>query len=256
MNPDSTIIECEERLRAWFTRGKDPVLQIIDGLDIGWGGAQRWATARMPEVTGVHLDFACGYGTFLAQLGWRYPGMRLVGLNIDYAGSHACITSLLAEAGVYASLVQSDAQRMPFRDASFGSVSCFLGIQDIKIGFGQTGVRRSVHEAVRVLRHGGVLTLIDECTFADLTEVLAGLPVTEVERDERRLDVRWERAVAERAIALYAEGWIVQHRGPDSDRRLYAEKLAEMERDMEHQLEARGCYVPFGPMRMIIVEKQ
>jgi hypothetical protein len=33
----------------------------------GWGGVQRWATARMAAVEGWHLDIACGYATFLAQ---------------------------------------------------------------------------------------------------------------------------------------------------------------------------------------------
>ena len=127
MNPDSAIVRCEQHLRDWFTRGKDPVMKIIDGLDIGWGGVQRWATARMPEVTGLHLDFACGYGTFMAQLGWRFPDIQLVGLNIDFAGPHACITSLLDEAAVTATLVRSDAQCMPFKDETFRSVSCFLG---------------------------------------------------------------------------------------------------------------------------------
>ena len=188
-------------------------MKIIDGLDIGWGGVQRWATARMPEVVGLHLDFACGYGTFIAQLGWRFPDIQLVGLNIDYAGPHACITSLLDEAGVNATLVQSDAQCMPFKDETFGSVSCFLGLQDIGIGFGDPGVVRSVHEALRVLQQRGVMVLIDEFPFSDLCRVLNGLPVTEIERAERQLDIHWERDIAERAITLYAEGWIAQHRG-------------------------------------------
>jgi hypothetical protein len=54
-------------------------LAQIDGLDIGWGGVQRWATAHIPKPTeGPHLDFACGYGTFLAQLGWRFPDVYLI----------------------------------------------------------------------------------------------------------------------------------------------------------------------------------
>ncbi len=255
MNPDSAIVRCEQRLRDWFTSGKEPVMKTIDGLDIGWGGIQRWATARMPEVAGLHLDFACGYGTFAAQLGWRFPGIRLVGLNIDYAGPHACITSLLEEAGVVAALVQADAQCMPFKDETFRSVSCFLGLQDIRIGFGGQGVARSVREAVRVLRQGGMMVLIDELPFSDFHRVLVGLPVREVERGERRLDIRWEREIAERAIALYAEGWVAQRRG-HRDRRLYDEKFTAMNSDMEDQLREQGYYVPFGPIRMIIVEKR
>jgi ubiquinone/menaquinone biosynthesis C-methylase UbiE len=231
-------------------------MKFIDGLDIGWGGVQRWATARMPEVAGLHLDIACGYGTFTAQLGWRFPDIHLVGLNIDYSGPHACIRDLLEEAGVAATLVQSDAQCMPFKNETFRSVSCFLGLQDIKIGFGEPGVARSVREAVRVLQYRGVMVLIDEFPFSDFQKVLAGLPVTEIERAERRLDTRWERDVAERAIALYAEGWVAQYRESGSRQRLYDEKLAAMKCDMEDQLREQGYYVPFGPMRMLVFEKK
>lgn len=256
MNPDSFISENERKLRDWFTRDKDAIMKNIDGLDIGWGGVQRWVTARMPEIRGLHLDFACGYGTFIAELGWRFPRARLVGLNIDYAGPHACIRSLLAESHVDARLVQSDAQCMPFRDHTFGSVSCFLGLQDIKIGFGDAGVRKAVHEAVGVLQDRGILVLIDEFMFSDFLRALDGLPVTEMSRSEQQPDVRWGREVAERAIVLYAEGWVAQCRDPGGSRRLYDEKFAEMKCDMEDQLREHGYYVPFGPMRMIIVEKK
>jgi len=31
-----------------------------------------------------HLDFACGYATFIAELAWRFPQLKIVGLNIDF----------------------------------------------------------------------------------------------------------------------------------------------------------------------------
>ncbi len=144
---EAWIRSCEHRLRTWFTRDADPVLRQIDALDIGWGGVQRWTTAWMPAPDGgPHLDVACGYATFLAQLGWRFPAARLAGLNIDFEGPHALARPLLARAGVQAALVRADAQQMPFGDGSFASVSCFLGLQDIQIGFGEPGVQRMVAE--------------------------------------------------------------------------------------------------------------
>jgi ubiquinone/menaquinone biosynthesis C-methylase UbiE len=199
-----TILDREERLRAWFIQGGDPLQQVVDGLDIGWGGVQRWATARMPAVKGLHLDVACGYATFLAQLGWRFPAARLVGLNIDFAGPHALARSLLAEAGVAATLVQADARCLPFASGSFDSVSCFLGLQDVEIGFGQEGVQETVAEAARVLHANGVLVLLDEFQFERFDLLLDGLPLMMTDRAERALDVCWNREVAERAIALYA----------------------------------------------------
>jgi len=252
-----SILEQEAHLRAWFTQDADPILQTIDGLDIGWGGVQRWATARMPAPAGPHLDFACGYGTFLAQLGWRFPGARLVGLNIDYAGPHAMIGELLTQAGVRAILVQADAREMPFPDGAFVSASCFLGLQDIEIGFGQAGVRATVSEAARVLQAGGTLTLLDEFPLEGFAALLEGLPLVVVDRAERALDVHWDRQVAERAIALYAKGWVAQARPSDAEEedRVYAEAHRRMETEMQRQLQDRGYYVPFGPVRMITVRK-
>jgi len=251
------IIGQENRLRDWFTQGCDPIQAVVDGLDIGWGGVHRWATARMPAPEGLHLDVACGYATFLAQLGWRFPHARLVGLNIDFDGPHALARPLLAEARVPAALVQADARRMPFADGSFGSASCFLGLQDIEIGFGEEGVQMAVAEAARVLRAGGILALLDELPSERLEALLDGLPVTATDQAERTVDVRWSRQVAERAIALYAEGWAAQARVEDRSAREHVCSKAHrrMAAEMERQLAAQGTYVPFGPIRMVIARR-
>jgi len=236
---------------------KESQILALDGLDIGWGGVQRWATSQMPSLgKGLHLDMACGYATFLAQLGWRFPSARLVGLNIDFDGPHALARPLLAEAGVVAMLVQADAQQMPFANGTFESVSCFLGLQDIEIGFGQEGVQEAVAEAVRVLCPGGVLSLLDEFTFEQFDALLEKLPVTVIGRGEKELDIRWNRQVAERAIALYAEGWVAQTRF--ADRSAQAQTCNEVRRrmtaKMEQQLALHGYYVPFGPGHMVVTQ--
>lgn len=258
---ESQILARERELRAWFTRHADPLLRQIDGLDIGWGGVQRWATARMPPLAGgLHLDFACGYGTFLAQLGWRFPSARLAGLNIDYAGPHALIGALLARAGVQAALVQADARWMPFADSAFASASCFLGLQDIEIGFGEEGVRETLAEAVRVLEPGGVLILLDTFPLDRFVALLDGLPVAWIDRGERSLDVRWDREMAGAAVRLYAEGWVAQMRLPEGNeaarRAAYRDVLAGMQAEVEGQMSRQGYYVPFGPVRMVVARKE
>jgi SAM-dependent methyltransferase len=255
---DAIIFEQEHKLREWFTQKYDPIRKVVESLDIGWGGVQRWATGRMPMLTGgPHLDFACGYATFLAQLGWRFPGAELVGLNIDFNGAHALAQPLLAEAGVEATLVQADARRMPFVDESFASVSCFLGLQDIEIGFGERGVHEAVSEAMRVLRPGGVLVLVDEFSFERYKAMVSRLPIVVTDRAERGVDVRWSREVGERAIALYAEGWVAQTciTDPMEQERVRVKVYRQMVEEMEEQLATQGCYVPLGPVRLVVGRK-
>jgi SAM-dependent methyltransferase len=257
---EEVIRRRETQLRAWFVRDCDPVRQAIDGLDVGWGGVQRWATARMPLIAdGLHLDLACGYATFLAQLGWRFPEASLVGLNIDFCGPHALARPLLCQAGVRAALVQADARRMPFAEGAFTSASCFLGLQDIEIGYGQGGVRETLVETVRVLRTGGYLVLLDEYPLQRLRALLDGLPLTWIDAAERALDVRWERQVAMRAVELYAKGWVAQMRLPCGEAQAreaaYQETLDRMRSQVEAQTARQGTYVPFGPVRLAVAQK-
>jgi SAM-dependent methyltransferase len=258
---EDEAIRCREaHLRAWFVRDCDPIRQAIDGLDVGWGGVQRWATARMPSVAGgLHLDLACGYGTFLAQLGWRFPEARLVGLNIDFRGPHALARPLLCQAGVHAALVQADARRMPFAEGTFDSASCFLGLQDVEIGYGRAGVRETLAEAVRVLRLGGCLALLDEYPLQRFRALLDGLPLTWIDGAERELDVRWGHEVAMRAAELYAEGWVAQMRLQPGDRSArqaaYQERLARLRSEIEAQIARQGTYVPFGLVRLAVARK-
>jgi SAM-dependent methyltransferase len=254
---DETIQKQEILLREWFIQGKDPTTRLIDGFDIGWGGVQRWVTGQMPTLEGLHLDIACGYATFLAQLGWRFPKVNLVGLNIDFAGPHKLAKPLLVKAKVKATLVQADACRIPFADACFPSLSCFLGLQDIEIGFGERGVKETLADALRVLQPGGILILLDEYTFTRVTNLLQGLPIEVIDHAEQSLDVHWTREVAERAIELYAEGWVAQAR-PESEteeNRIFEETLNRLRVDLEQQFTEKGYYVPFGPFHLILGRK-
>lgn len=256
---ESQILFQEEVLRKWFTRDADTILFEVDGLDIGWGGVQRWATRRMPSVNrGMHLDFACGFGTFLAQLGWRFPDAQLIGLNIDFSGPHSIICELLNVAGVNAPLVLADARYMPFADAVISSMSCFLGLQDVEIGFGWEGVRAVIFEAVRVLQSDGIMILLEEFSYKQFDDLCADLPIIVLDKSERSLDVRWDRQVAERAIHLFAEGWVTQSRCARVIERqqLYCDVHTRLRAEMEKQLSDQGYYVPFGPIRMVISRKQ
>ena len=62
-----------------------------------------------------------------------------------------------------------------------------------------------------------------------------------------------------RAVALYAEGWVAQMRLPAGDRAArevaYWDALGRMQSEVEAQMTRQGYYVPFGPVRMVVVQK-
>ena len=101
------------------------------------------------------------------------------------------------------------------------------------------------------------LAVADEFPIERLRDLLAPLALDVFHADERELDVRWSREVAERAIELYADGWAAQVRSGDSAESAEArtEALARMREELERQLADRRVYVPFGPIRLAIARR-
>jgi SAM-dependent methyltransferase len=101
------------------------------------------------EVAGKDiLEFGCGgaqWSTALARNGARPVGFDLSERQLDHA------VALREETGITIPLVQADAERAPFRDASFDVVFADYG------AFCFADPYRTVPEATRVLRPGGLL---------------------------------------------------------------------------------------------------
>jgi ubiquinone/menaquinone biosynthesis C-methylase UbiE len=189
----------------------------------------------------------------------RFPRLEIVGVNIDFAGPHALAGDLVARAGVSerCRFVCGDARRLPFAGGSFDSVSCFLGLQDIGIGFGARGVEDSIAEMVRVLKPSGHLAVAEEYSVEGLRSLLQSMPLIDLEVKERAIEVRWTREVAEQAISLYAEGWASQVRTDDLTVKQEAQNAAaqRLTGDLERQIEEQGFHVPFGPVRLATARK-
>ena len=100
------------------------------------------------------LEIGCGVGAVLAVLGQEFPGVRLLGVDVepaqlDFAREH------LERAGVEATLRQGDALALPFEDASFDHVWMMWLLEHIP------NAPAEVREARRVLVPGGVITAIE-----------------------------------------------------------------------------------------------
>ena len=125
--------------------------------DQAFTGHLAWGTWNIPEselgvlgdVAGKDiLEFGCGgaqWSTALARNGARPFGFDLSERQLAHA------LALRSETGIAIPLVQADAERTPFRDASFDIVFADYG------AFLFADPYRAVPEATRILRPGGLL---------------------------------------------------------------------------------------------------
>ena len=112
------------------------------------------------EVAGRDvLELGCGaaqWSIALARAGARVTGLDFSARQLEHA------RRLMAQNGVDFPLVEADAEEVPLPDASFDVVFCDHGA----ISF--TDPRRSLPEAARLLRPGGLLAFSNITPFADM----------------------------------------------------------------------------------------
>jgi ubiquinone/menaquinone biosynthesis C-methylase UbiE len=113
-----------------------------------YGDGREWVCS---QAGGDVLDVAVGSGRNLA---FYPPEPRLTGLDFSPAMLELA-RARAAELGREIDLFEGDAQALPFRDATFDTVVCTLGL----CGFPDE--RAAIAEMHRVLRPGGTLLLLD-----------------------------------------------------------------------------------------------
>jgi len=153
--------------RSWNRFGED--YQTRHGRTLE-ATAEAWGCWRIPErelgilgapdaLTGRRvLELGCGAAAW--SLGLAARGADVVGIDLSEVQlAHAC--DARRRAGRALPLVQGDAERLPFADASFDVVFCDHGATSF------ARPERSVPEAARVLRAGGLLAF---CTSTPLRD--------------------------------------------------------------------------------------
>jgi len=121
--------------------------------------AEHWRHRLIADGTTIApgtrlLEVGCGVGAVLAVLGQEFPGVRLHGVDIepkqlDFARGH------LGRAGVEATLLEADANALPFEDESFDHVWMMWFLEHV------ADPPEVLREARRVLAPGGAITAIE-----------------------------------------------------------------------------------------------
>jgi SAM-dependent methyltransferase len=158
---------------AGFNRGiwnaKSDAYQNRSGPQLEASGGLAWGVWQIPEadlnvlgdVVGRDiLEFGCGAAQW--SIGLARAGARPVALDLsDRQLEHAA--RLMADAGVSFPLVHASAEAVPLPDASFDIVFCDHGAMTFADPY------RTVPEAARLLRPGGLLAFCHSSTIIELT---------------------------------------------------------------------------------------
>jgi arsenite methyltransferase len=171
---------------AWAVRRRRPAVAALAAAGVvavagsaasylySTGPGKRAIWAQLLDELGLQgdehvLDVGCGRGAVLMLAARRLPGGRAVGVDVwrrrDQSGnSHAAAERNAVAEGVCdrVELADADARDLPFASASFDVVVSSLAISNISNDGGRA---QALREAVRVLRPGGRLRIVDEGAY-------------------------------------------------------------------------------------------
>jgi demethylmenaquinone methyltransferase/2-methoxy-6-polyprenyl-1,4-benzoquinol methylase len=121
------------------------------GMDHGW--RRKLVDALGPRPLEL-LDLATGTGDVALALARRYPAARVVGLDPSPGMLHAGVPKL-AESEGRVTLVQGDAQVLPFRDGRFDGACISFGIRNVP------DRQAALREMARVTRPGCPVAILE-----------------------------------------------------------------------------------------------
>ena len=155
----------------------------LQGKFVVWAGLLDRLGLRGDERV---LDLGCGRGAVLLMAAQRLPTGRAVGVDlwrsVDQSGNSAEATRRNAVAEGVADRVElhtADMTALPFADNDFDVVLSNFAIHNIS---GRAGREKAISEAVRVLRPGGRLRIVDVRGTSQYEAQLTKLGMADVTR--------------------------------------------------------------------------
>lgn len=153
---------CPEQVRDRF----GPIARIYDLIEVGFVFfriSPRHAVAgEIPASARTILDLGTGTGSVLATLAKTHPKANLTGFDASkrmLAEASKKLTRLRQKgiASAAARLVVGDAKSLPFADGAFDVVTASLFFHEVP----PDCRARALDEAVRVLKPGGLMVILD-----------------------------------------------------------------------------------------------
>lgn len=179
-------------LPFWVVAAGTGVTAVAMVVSSRWGKRRAWQ--RVLDDVGLagneaSLDLGCGRGLVLIETAKRLPAGHATGVDVwrgkDQTGNQRTVTELNARIEGVTDRVtvrDADVRRLPFEDASFDLVTAGLTLSALASVDEQTA---ALHEAVRVLRPGGRLVVVDVAGASDQVRALTTAGMTDI--DQRRI---------------------------------------------------------------------
>jgi demethylmenaquinone methyltransferase/2-methoxy-6-polyprenyl-1,4-benzoquinol methylase len=150
--------EKSARVRAMFDQIA-PRYDLLNHL-LSMNVDKRWRARVVRELAAAlakpdarALDLCCGTGDLSLAIREAYPAAEVIGL--DFSGRMLARAYEKSEPRGSLPLVQGDATRVPFPDASFDSVTIAFGLRNL------TSVEEGLAEIRRLLRPGGRAVVLE-----------------------------------------------------------------------------------------------
>lgn len=127
------------------------------------------------------LDIGCGRGAVTVALALRLLTGHVTGIDlwrsVDQSGNNTAATEAnlhLNGVGGRVTLETADMTKLPFADNTFDLATASLSIHNVPTAAGR---RSAINEAIRVLKPGGTLLIVDISKVAEYTTSLRALGV-------------------------------------------------------------------------------
>lgn len=134
-----------------------PLYDRIVGMSIRYDAFQRMVVERMQLRPGLRiLDLGCGTGSLALRIKRLYPGVEVVGIDLDPDVLAIARTKAIA-AGLRLELVQGGIENLGVLDANFDRVVSSLVFHHL----GRDTKVAALNQAFRILRPGGSFCLAD-----------------------------------------------------------------------------------------------